>query len=170
VPTLNHVSAASSPQPTEPWIYNLALAVAVQILEQLSDAERNARLEELASLFELWAQEGLHLVAGEHGFDLIETDFKTETVIDSSTDRSDVAAVAVGVIGGWPCDTATGRLAFDRFSGWLAEAVGGDDEPERWRRDILIGDLAALRPLHFGIKRDFGGQALAELGGPIDVR
>lgn len=169
MPTLNHVSAASSPQPIEPWIYKLMLGVVVQVQGRLSGTERRATLEQFASLLELWAQGGLHVAAGEHGVDLIETDFKTETVIDSSTDRSDVAAVVVGVIGGWPCDTATGRLAFDRFSGWLAEAVGGDDEPERWCRDILIGDLAALRPLHFGIKRDFGGQALAELGGPIDV-
>jgi hypothetical protein len=153
-----------------PTVAALALSIAVQTSRRLGRATQERLIERFALVVEDWLIDGLEGATREVlGVGLDEVDYTTTTAVAVSPTRPSLGSLTVRAAVSWASPADAGFDAFDYLTAWLCDLLGSDDEPERWPRDILVRDLAELRPLRFTITRAYGGKALPVLGGRIHL-
>jgi Fe-S-cluster formation regulator IscX/YfhJ len=148
----------------------LVLSIDVETTKHLNRETQVRLFDRFADLLQDWVVEGLEQTSQEVlGVALADVDYQTSTAVHLPLGRSRVGSLTVSLAMTWPAADVNGRVAFADLSAWLCDLLGSDDEPERWPRDLLVGDLALLRPLEFSLRRLHAGEPLPPLAGPIHL-
>jgi hypothetical protein len=148
----------------------LTLSLCVEMAEHLSPAAKEHLLHRFAAVLDDWVVDGLEQASAEGlGVPLDQVQYHTTAVVHLPAKHSSIGSAAVTAAIAWSVPAADGLAAFDHLSAWLCDLLGSDDEPERWRRDILVGEFADLRPLRFSLRRQHGGEGLPPLLGAINL-
>lgn len=157
------------PAPDIPTASEIRVAVVVQVGALPTRAAQREALNAFAEVIAVWVEEGLRRASAEIvDRELVDSDFAIETAVSLPT-AGVPGAIAVGVEVWWPGSVADARAALAFTADWLAEILASEDEPAHWRRDVLRGKTAKVRPLAYEIKSQFTGEAETERSGPIRV-